>query len=512
SIMRRTLADTAYEGDPLTPGWAAKPGARRLDPKEVRGLPGIPVLPISYRDAGLVLSHLEGPPAPERMQGGLLADGAGRTRLVYRLGPGPARLKLSVRMTESSDTIRDVIVRIPGREEPDSWVILGNHHDAWIYGAGDPSSGTAAQIEVLRALGRMRQAGWRPRRTLIVAFWDAEELNLGGSAEWAEDQAQELRRHGAAVINMDSAVFNTERPLYVTASPTLHRLFLEVARQVRDPRGRGSLWETWLRQQNETRGLPSTDAFGADFDASHPLAQPHIDPIPLGDDQTPFVEYLALPGSDMYYGADYGMYHSLYENRHWMETVVDPKFLYHRLMAEFQGTLALRLVMAPVLPLDATGTARAWESAFEALEEKASEAKMSPRVLRPVKRALKRFRQAADDFAAARDEALSNGAWERAAAAPRRVEVNRELAAVERSFFAPDGLPGFPWYRGLWVAPPRAVPGLDDARLPGLRWPLELGQEGTLGRQVDVYATALDEAAAHLHRAEGLLQTLAQPR
>ena len=538
SIMRRTLIDTPYEGDPLSPGWAAVPGARRLDPQNIEGLPKIPVLPISYRDAALILSHLDGPEAPGGMQGGLRkrgkgADGGGAAggadasggapgapadvppgvKLVdaYRFGPGPAKVRLSVQMQPRTDTIRNVLVRIPGKEEPDSWVILGNHHDAWIYGAGDPSSGTAALLEILRAFGRMRSLGWQPRRTLIVAFWDAEEMNLGGSTEWAEDNALALRRKGAAVINMDSAVFNGERPLYAGASPCLHRLFRETAADVPGPAGKGSLFDEWVRLQNQMRGVPSVDAFEIAGDPDEPLAEPQIDDVPLGDDQTPFVEFLGLPGSDMYYGADYGMYHSLYENRHWMATVVDPQFRLHRMMAELHGRLGLRLAMAPILPLDPAGTAAAWSRAFSDLKDRAGERRASPKILRPVERALRRFSAAAGAFTRERDEVLTVEDWPLRPIPERLAAVSREVAEAEKAFFSEAGLPGHPWYRGLWVAPPRPVPGLTEARLPGLRWPLELDQERTLLNQVDLYAQALDEATAHLHRAQGLLADLQTP-
>ncbi len=246
SIMRRSLLATPYEGDPLSPGWAAVPGAKRLDPRSIDGLPRIPVLPISYRDAALIVSQLGGPAAPEPMQGGLLKQAvvalAPRSRRAapvpegvtlvdsYRLGPGPARVRLSVKMEPRTDTIRNVLVRIPGKEEPEAWIILSNHHDAWIYGAGDPSSGTAALLETLRAFGAMRSRGWQPRRTLILAFWDAEEMALGGSTEWAEDHAETLRRKGVAVINMDSAVSNGEPPLFVGPVAEVHK---------RDPTGTG---------------------------------------------------------------------------------------------------------------------------------------------------------------------------------------------------------------------------------------------------------------------------------
>ena len=531
SIMRRSLVDTPYEGDPLSPGWAALPGAKRLEPQKVEGLPRIPVLPISYRDAALILAHLGGPAAPEPMQGGLrkepvaLPPGRGpRSRRpaapapkdvtlvdAYHLGPGPARIRLAVRMEPRTDTIRNVLVRIPGREEPESWVILSNHHDAWIYGAGDPSSGTAALLETLRAFGRMKALGWQPRRTIVVAFWDAEEMNLGGSTEWAEDNAEILRRKGTAVINMDSAVFNGERPLYVGASPCLHRLFREVAADVPGPDGKESLFAAWVRLQNSARELGSVDAFEIRGSPSEPLTDPQIDDVPLGDDQTPFVEFLALPGSDMYYGADYGMYHSLYENRHWMETVVDPQFRHHRVMAEFQGRLGLRLATAPLLPLEPAGTAAAWDRAFGDLRARVAERQASPRLLRPVERALKRFRDAARAFARERDETLTVESWPLRPIPDRLASISREIAETEKAFFSEGGLPGDRWHRGLWVAPPRSVPGLTEERLPGLRWPLELDQEGVLLSQVSLYTQALDEATSHLHRAQGLLTITSRP-
>jgi len=523
SIMRRSILATPYDGDPLSPGWAALPGAKRLDPRTIEGLPKIPVLPISYRDAALILSQLGGPAAPEPMQGGLRTARETRSRppapapegvtLVdtYRLGPGPARVRLSVRMEPRTDTIRNILVRIPGKEEPESWIILGNHHDAWIYGAGDPSSGTAALLETLRAFGKMKSQGWQPRRTLIVAFWDAEEMALGGSTEWAEEHAEALRRKGAAVINMDSAVFNGERPLYVGASPCLHRLFREVAADVPGPDGKETLYAAWVRLQNAARELGSVDAFEIRGNPSEPLTEPQIDDVPLGDDQTPFVEFLALPGSDMYYGADYGLYHSLYEDRHWMETVADPQFRHHRVMAEFQGRLGLRLAGAPLLPLDPAGTAAAWDRAFGDLRARAGEKQAAPRLLRPVERALKRFREAARSFTKERDESLTVESWPLRPIPDRLASISREIAEAEKAFFSESGLPGDRWHRDLWVAPPRSIPGLTEERLPGLRWPIELDQEGVLLSQVTLYTQALDEATSHLHRALGLLSITSHP-
>jgi hypothetical protein len=193
-----------------------------------------------------------------------------------------------------------------------------------------------------------------------------------------------------------------------------------------------------------------------------------------------------------------------------MKTVVDPDFRHHRAMAEFHGRLGLRLAMAPMLPLDTVGTADAWHDALSALEDRAGEKGLALRIFKPVRRSLRRFRQAAQEFSETRDLVL-RGEGLSPEAPPRLVAVNRQIAAVDRSFFEANGLPGYPLSRNLWTASPSPVPGLSDWRLPGLRWPLEQGRESSLAIQVEVYGLALDEATAHLHRAQAILETLIAP-
>lgn len=48
---------------------------------------------------------------------------------------------------EEVRTTRNVIGYFEGSEEPDRYVILGNHRDAWVFGAMDPSSGTCVMLE-----------------------------------------------------------------------------------------------------------------------------------------------------------------------------------------------------------------------------------------------------------------------------------------------------------------------------------------------------------------------------
>ena len=129
-----------HAGDPLTPGWASTKDAHRIPIAEATDLPQIPVAPLAYRDAKPLLKTLGGPNVPTDWQGGL--------PFAYHIGPGPAKVHLKVRSEHKNRPIYNVIAKLNGVENPDQWVILGNHHDAWVYGAADPGSGTASLLEV----------------------------------------------------------------------------------------------------------------------------------------------------------------------------------------------------------------------------------------------------------------------------------------------------------------------------------------------------------------------------
>ena len=475
SIMRRSILDSP--GDPLSPGWASRPGAKRLSPSDVEELPRIPVMPISYRDAEKILQRLAGPVAPPAWQGGL--------PLTYHLGPGPVTVHLDVKMKNQDGRIWNAIARIPGREFPDQWIVLGNHHDAWIYGAGDPSSGTAAFLELGRALGSLLAEGWRPRRTIVLAAFDAEEITLGGATEWMEDHAHELGEKAVAVLNMDSAVFNPDRPLSVSASGSIRGLWLDAARAVPDPRQKISTYDVWLEAQNRFRNVPSVDLAEATGE-NPPLRKPLVFSDPIGDDQTVFYLHLALPVSDMYYGADYGVYHSIYENPHWMKTIVDPDFAYHEVMASMLGTAAVRMSEADLLPFDLAAAASDWQSELanlrEALDERAE--------LELLERLAAQWHEAATDLNAARGEFLFNDAASQIPVEHWR-DWSQELRQVERSFYAQHGLPGSPWSRNLFSALRFES---EESTLPGLRWALEDGDRKQFEKQRSVYAEALKNA------------------
>src|ERR671912_454675 len=183
--------------------------------------------------------RLGGPRVPDDWQGGL--------PFAYHVGPGSARVAMDVQMDEGLKPIYNVIATITGTVEPEKKVILGNHRDAWTHGAVDPNSGTAAQLEVARGLAAAMKSGWKPKRTIIFASWDAEEYGLVGSTEWAEQHADDLQKNAIAYLNGDAVVSGPN--LNMSGSPSLLAVAMEAAGDVPDPTGGGSVGAGWESRQ-----------------------------------------------------------------------------------------------------------------------------------------------------------------------------------------------------------------------------------------------------------------------
>eukprot|EP00249_Psilotum_nudum_P016054 c25636_g2_i1 orf=268-1953(+) len=235
-------------GDPLTPGWPSTSGAERLtDPDVASRLPKIPSLPISAEDAQHILSSLDGPVAPPDWHGSLELH-------EYRLGRGPGKLNFSYEAIQKVVTIRNVFAVIKGSEEPDRYVLLGNHRDAWTFGAVDPNSGTAALLEVARRFGKLLRRGWQPRRSLILCSWDAEEYGMVGSTEWAEQNMDTLLVKAVAYLNVDTAVAGPG--FFAAATPQLDRLLEEITKKVRDPDlPNQTVYDSWVMSNSANKQM-----------------------------------------------------------------------------------------------------------------------------------------------------------------------------------------------------------------------------------------------------------------
>lgn len=417
-----------YPGDPLTPGRPAIPGVPRLKPEEATDLTRIPVQPISYDAARAILSILKGPVRPRGFQGGL--------PFAYHLGgTNDVKLRLKTDMDYKIRKIWNVMARIDGNEEKDRWVILGNHRDAWVFGAVDPNSGTSAMLEVGRGFGELLKQGWKPRRTIIFGSWDAEEYGLVGSVEWVEEFAPELKEKAVAYLNLDSAVSG---PNFGASSvPSLWKLMRAATVDVKDPKTGKSVYRQWQDRARERREEAEEDG-----------AEARIGPLGSGSDYTPFIQHLGVPATDMGFGGDYGVYHSAYDSFHWMDKFGDPGFVYHVAAAQLWGTLALRLVEADALPFDYADYATQIRDYFSDAVRVAGR--------RNLARAFdeKSMNEALDDFAkeAERVNKLRQEAV-RDSDRTRLSRINDALMQTERQFIDPQGLRGRAWYKHQIYAP-----------------------------------------------------------
>src|SRR6202035_1471447 len=340
--QRGSVADAPlYSGDPLTPGVGATADAKRLDRKDAKTITRIPVLPISYGDALPLFQALAGPMAPEEWRGALPVP--------YHLGPGPAKVHLALAFDWKLVPARDVIAVLRGAESPDQWIVRGNHHDGWVYGAADPISGMVAVLAEAKALGELAKGGWRPKRTLVYAAWDGEEPGLLGSTEWAETHAAELQQKAVAYINTDS---NSRGLLFGEGSHTLTTLFDQIARDVTDPE-KGVSGGARPRPPAPLAGTPEERE-------KTPAAKPlPLAPMGSGSDYTPFLQHLGIASLNFGYRGEEenGQYTRIYDSLNNFIPFMDTKFEYGVAMAKTGGRAVLRLADAPVLPFDFTSFA-----------------------------------------------------------------------------------------------------------------------------------------------------------
>ncbi len=493
AVERGTILPlTAYAGDPLTPGEAATPDAPRIDLAHAP-LPRIPTTPLSYQDAAPILRNLRGPLAPAKWQGGLPFD--------YHLGPGASKVHLKLDMDFRLRSIWDVVAKVPGAESPEQVVVVGNHRDAWTYGAADPATGTAALLALARGLGVMRQQGWHPRRTLVLGSWDAEEFGLMGSTEWAEEHAPELARHAVAYLNIDVGV--TGPHFTAAAVPSLRRLITEVTGHVMDPKTGKTVLEAWTADNFRVERHSDSAATLAPLSGDAALRVPHVRDMGSGSDYTPFLQHLGVPAMDVSFAGPYGVYHSAYDTVDWLGRFGDPGFRYTVTAAEVYGTLALRLADDDVLPLDYEEYGKSIERDLEDLDAEMGKrgAASSPELLGAQEAAAEFTRQAARV-----NQSLGEAAVGATLAKGRLARVNQDLLDVEHDFLLPEGLPGRPWFRHAVYAP-GVYTGYRATIFPGVREALARNDQAAAREQLRLLADAIRRGSASLAAASGEIRS-----
>jgi N-acetylated-alpha-linked acidic dipeptidase len=464
-----------FPGDPTTPGIASVPSlpdSKRTPPEQSAQLPKIPTTPISYADAWPILAHLGGPASPREWQGSL--------PFTYHVGPGPAKVKIHLKQDYQFRTIWDVIGRVHGSELPDEWVVAGNHRDAWVYGAVDPNSGTAAMLESVHGIGELLKSGWKPKRTIVIGSWDAEEEGLIGSTEWAEQHEGELA-DAVAYFNVDVAVSGAK--FGASSVPTLKQFLRDVTRVVPSPTG-GTVYDAW-RKASQAGDAGRTAAIG---DADRvPAAQSRLD-VPVGDlgsgsDYTVFLQHLGVPSADVSSTGSYGVYHSVFDNFNWFKKFGDPDFVYEQEMARVFGLEAIRMADADVLPYDYEQYGKEIAIYVDAAKRK-SETVFSaqPPSFADAIRAAQQFEQSGAKIRHKQENPGNNS-----------VRLNQALRLAERALLIPDGLPDRPWFRHVIYAPGQYT-GYAAVVIPGVNEAIDKHDLERTRQQIAVLTEALKRA------------------
>jgi len=471
-----------FAGDPSTPGAASVLGfdqSKRTPPEDSAQLPKIPSTPLSYHDVWPLLENLGGPESPRDWQGAL--------PFTYHVGPGPVRLKIHLKQDFQLRTIWDVIGKIPGTDAVPEWVVAGNHRDAWVYGAVDPNSGTAALLESVHGIGELLKTGWKPKRTIVFGSWDAEEQGLIGSTEWGEENAAELA-NAAAYFNMDVAVSGPK--FGSSAVPSLKQFIRDISKVVPSPKG-GTVYDVWRKSSDSVAEQVITPQEAIGDTRRTPAVQARAD-VPVGDlgsgsDYTVFLQHLGVPSTDIGSSGSYGVYHSVFDNFDWFKKFGDPDFSYEQQMARVYGLEVLRMANADVLPYDYEEYGKEISAYLDAAKKKADT----------------KFAGHVPDFALAA-EAARHLTRAGAAIAQRQKSpgadtagLNRTLRLAEGGLLIPEGLPNRPWYRHAIYAP-GVYTGYAAVVIPGVNEAIDAGNLQRTQQQIGVLAAAVNRAASVL--------------
>ena len=492
-----------YSGDPETPGIASTmnlPDSKRVLDRDKMNQPNIPVNPLSYQDASPILQALAGQPSPRDWQGGL--------PFTYHLGgDGTVKAHMHLEQDYQIRTIWDVIGTIPGTTEPDAWVVAGNHRDAWVYGAVDPNSGTAAMLETVHGLGTLLQSGWKPKRTIKIGSWDAEEEGLIGSTEWVEDHMPQLKN---AVVYFNTDVGVSGPNFGASAVPSLKQFVRDVTKLVPSPKG-GTVYEQWAIAQAAApprRGTGMDESFTSSLDgefSQEPLATRNSTPgdirigtLGSGSDYTPFLQHMGVPSTDIGSDGPYGVYHSAFDNYNWFVRNVDHGFDYEAQQAKVFGLEILHMADADVLPYDYRLYGHDIVGYLQTAQRRAAADKVSAD--------FHAANAAADRFAAAGDAIYTQQSIyalpgsRKSGPPPSYAALNTALRAAETALLSDAGLPKRPWFRHTIYAPGEYT-GYAAVVIPGVTEGIEATDASRTQSQLDALTAALDRAASILEKA-----------
>ncbi|KAI9158860.1 N-acetylated-alpha-linked acidic dipeptidase 2 [Paramyrothecium foliicola] len=465
-------------GDVLTPGWESTKGQPRMKVNETPGLVRIPSLPLAWRDAQVLLQHLKG------YGDKVSKDWQGGVPDIEEWWTGNSSSPI-VRLKNEQDEIEqqpiwNVYGRIVGVEQSAKSIIIGNHRDAWSFGATDPHTGTAIMIETARIFGDLVQRGWRPLRTIEFMSWDAEEYNLIGSTEYVEKNLKNLRENAFAYINLDTVIAGNE--FHAAGSPVLKKALLRALGRVGDPNFNATLKSLWEERGGALEGL------GA------------------GSDYVAFQDIAGTSSLDLSFTGQAFPYHSSYDNFELMERVIDPEFVYHGLMCQVLCLLLLELTDSFVLPFDMTEYGVALEQWVGELESWTSKQNGKPKSVsfKEMSDAVELIKKNADNFSKWESKwksaILSNGNWETTDYTIARKAYNSKMADFETALLDLEpwgGVPNRTQFRHV-VFGPQLWSGYDEAFFPAIRDTVETKDWTQVESVIAKTAKIMRDAAAVL--------------
>ena len=504
-----------YPGDPLTPDHGSTKDAQRLDRKDANTIMKIPVLPISYADALPLLQSLKGAVVPATWRGGL--------PITYHVGPSADKVHLKLAFNWDTKPLYNVIAKMKGSELPDQWVIRGNHHDGWVNGAEDPTSGMVAELSEAKAIGELAKKGFRPKRTLVFCAWDGEEPSLLGSTEWVEDHQDELKQKAVAYINTDG---NSRGFVGGAGSHTLEPFFNEIINEVMDPQTNVTVKER--RYARAVVDADKTARVKLIGDKNMKLGA-----LGAGSDYSPFLQHLGIASMNLGYGGEGqgGQYHSVYDSYDYFTKFIDPGFAYGVVLSKTAGRTMLRLANAEVLPIDFNSfykTVSGYVTELKTLlENSRTETEQLNKLVKdklydlakdPVKQykspvakddvpfmnfsnlenKLVELQKAGDEFQKLYPNALK-------LSGDKLGQLNSILYKAERSLIQPNGLPRRDWYRHQIYAPGYYT-GYGVKTLPGIREGIEERHWKEAQDNIEIVAKTLDAYTQQVNAANALLK------
>ena len=442
TIQRGSLLTTDFTGDPLTPFEPALPldgkkKIKRLDPKDAQ-LHTIPVTPIGYGEAQKILGQMQGNPVPSSWQGGL--------PFTYRL-EGGSSLTVRLKVDQKIDFVRatNVIGMLKGSESPDEWIILGCHLDSWGFGATDPSSGTAMLLSLSETLGKLNDEGYRPKRSILIGHWDAEEHGVIGSTEWVEQMRDELSAKGVVYMNFDGAV--SGKGFGASSAPTLKKLLVEASKDVKYPYTDQTLYEFWNRNNQD---------------------EPPIGNLGGGSDHIAFYMHVGVPSMSGGAGGP-NVYHSNYDSFRFYERFVDPEFQMGAMVEHMAGLMTLRMANGDLIPYNLNRYASDLKMHISNAESKINLYNKGFDGFSSTSKAIQSLEQTSEKLTQKIQSYLAEGDFSK----KELSNLNQQLIGLEKSFISDKGMYFGSWYRSLYASSD-PFSGYAAWILPGLEYEIAL--------------------------------------